>query len=207
MRRKFRSVIGIFILAFSSLLLSSCDTSSLEETFSEIEAKLIPNIRSFLAQILATLFLIFLFIRFGYKPIRKLIDKRKAILDNEVKDTKEARDSALHDAQEAQKTISESKLEAEKIIEEAEKEARKKGDIIVDDAVREARAKVEEATRKIAEEREKSLDSIKDEIVQVAIEASKQILGREFSDKDSAKLVDKFVSEIHANKDGGKDAQ
>lgn len=53
----------------------------------------------------------------------------------------------------------------------------------------------------IKQAEEASKEKIRQEIVDVALEASKQVLGREVNEKDNAKLVGTFVDEVGKEKD------
>ena len=48
----------------------------------------------------------------------------------------------------------------------------------------------------IAKSKEKALDDIHNEIVNVALDASKAILNREINEEDNSRLIEDFIKEV-----------
>lgn len=196
MKKRTKKFNFFVLFSISLILLTSCDSSSLKEDLSSIGEKLIPNIWAFLTQLLAFVVLIIVVIWLGYKPIKKYLNKRQDLIDNEVKDAKNLQDEANKNNNLALENLNSSKAEAQKIVEDATKRAQRKSEIIIEDASREAQKILEENNTNLDREKEKAIAEVKDEIVDVAILASKQILQREVNEEDSEKIVDDFVKKM-----------
>ena len=111
---KIKYLLTIFPVLF---LLTSCSTDELGNSLSgSIEAKLIPNIWAFLVQLLAFIVLIIVVTKFAYKPVRKYLDKRSQILNDERKEAEELKQKAKENFYESEKKLAEVRDNASKII-------------------------------------------------------------------------------------------
>lgn len=163
---------------------------------SQIWAKLFPNLWAFLVQFLAFLVLLVIVFRFGYKPVKKLINKRKELLENEVKETNENNLKSKEILLKNEKEIANAKVEAEKIIKKAEISAQNKANEKIIEAEAEANEIKEKATVEATRIKQEATKSIKNDIVEVALDASKAILGREINEDDSKKIVNDFIDNL-----------
>ena len=95
--------------------------------------------------------------------------------------------------------LANAKAEATKIINDATKEATIAKDKILSDANDERRQLKEKTMNEISLEKEKAMKELKDQIVDVAFEASSKILEREVNNLDNKKIVDNFVEDLNKN--------
>lgn len=184
------------------LLTSASNSSSTNTPFTPADFlnKLFPNFWSFLINFLAliVLFLVVYFI--AYKPLRKLVQARKDYIDHNIHDSEEAKAINERKAKEADSLISGAKVEASTIIQKAKTDASVKADEIKATAEKEAIQRQKDADLAIKQSEEKSREALHSEIVNIAMDASKQVLGREVSSKDNERLVDDFVKEVNSKK-------
>ncbi|MBO7121577.1 MAG: F0F1 ATP synthase subunit B, partial [Bacilli bacterium] len=82
------------------------------------------------------------------------------------------------------------------IIAKAKGDAEVSAESIIKNANEQAEARQRAADEAIAQAEEKSRRAIREEIVNVALDASKAVLGREVNKEDNAKLVDEFVDSV-----------
>lgn len=192
-----------YLTIFPTLLvLTSCDTDELGNSLSEsIEAKLFPNIWAFLVQFLAFVVLIVIVIFFAYKPVKKYLDKRKELLENERKDSETNSLKAKQNLYESEKKLAEVRDNATNIINEARQQAKKERDTILTDANQEASKIKENAYKAIEDQKNKAKASLKNEIVDVALSATSKLLEREVNDADSKNIVNEFVSNLENKKE------
>lgn len=201
MKRTFKKVTYFFLSVFSILTLSSCDMESFgDDLAGSIEEKLIPNIWAFLVQFIALVVLLIIVFYFGYKPCKRLIEKRKELLANEVKETKENNEKAQINYLESQKQLAETRKEASKIIEEANKKASKTSQEILDLTHEEIIRLREKANQDIERAKEDASKVLKDQIVDVALDASSKILSREVTKEDNSKIVEDFIKDLNKDK-------
>ena len=201
--KKKRDIIKIkylFLLLPLLISLSSCDSSQLGDQLGNgIEEKLLPNIWAFLVQLIAFVLLLIAVIFLAYKPVKKFLEKRSEMLEEEVKTTLENTQISEEKRREMISNLANAKAEATKIINDATKEATIAKDKILSDANDERRQLKEKTMNEISLEKEKAMKELKDQIVDVAFEASSKILEREVNSLDNKKIVDNFVEDLNKN--------
>jgi F-type H+-transporting ATPase subunit b len=162
--------------------------------------KLFPNGWSFLINFLALIVLFVAIYFIAYKPMKKYIDARKDYVEHNLRDSERAKAINEQKAAESDQIISDAKKEAGAIIVKAKADASTSANEIVVNAQIEAQARQKAADEAIKQEEEKSKRAIHDEIVNVALDASKQVLGREVNSKDNEKLVSDFTDSVKGDK-------
>lgn len=201
MKRTFKKGVHFFLSVFSMVALTSCDMESFgDDLASNIGSKLIPNIWAFLVQFIALIILLCIVFFFGYKPCKRLIEKRKELLTNEVKETKENNLKSQANYAESQKRLADTRKEASKIIEEATKEANKTSQEILDLTHEEIIRIRDKANKDIERAKEEATKSLKNEIVDVALDASTKILSRVVTKEDNSKIVEDFINDLNKGK-------
>ena len=199
-KRDITKIKYLFLLLPLLISLSSCDSSQLGDQLGNgIEEKLLPNIWAFLVQLIAFVLLLIAVIFLAYKPVKKFLEKRSEMLEEEVKTTHENRKISEEKRVEMISNLANAKAEATKIINDATKEATIAKDKILSDANDERRQLKEKTMNEISLEKEKAMKELKDQIVDVAFEASSKILEREVNNLDNKKIVDNFVEDLNKN--------
>ncbi len=163
-------------------------------------AKIIPNIWAFLIQFLSLIVLVIIFFVFAYKPVRKIVKKRQDAIDNEIKSAFDNNNKSKQDLQIAKQTLSDARKNADEIIENAKLEANKQKNEIIKQANEEVRQIKINADEDIKKKYESLKDDIHNEIVDVALLASKQLLKRNVDDKDNREYVKEFIKEVDLEK-------
>ena len=167
------------------------------ETIGTIGQKLIPNLLSFVVQFLSFLVLLIVVFVFAYKPVKKILKKRADYVENEIKEAKENNLQAQKNVEEAKEMIAQSKVQASEIIKNAEKQGQEKYDALIMDA----KAEVEEmkvgAQEDIERAKEEAIQDIRNEMVNVALSASEEILKREVDSEDNKRLAEDFINRLN----------
>ncbi len=158
---------------------------------------LVINISAFV------LLLLFVFL-LGYRPVVKMMKARSDAIEAEMKEAEGHLKEARLAASQKEATIEEGRKEAAAIVENAKKQATSQAEAIVDQAKADAIAIKTKADEDIALAKEKSKQEVREEIVDVALEASSQILAREVNEKDHRRLVDDFLASLEEEKGGRK---
>ena len=188
----------LFLLLASSLL-TSCSGEDLGLTSESFTSKLIPNWPSFVAQLGALVVLIVVVIVFAYKPIKKILKKRQDHIDEKIKEAEKSKLVWKENELKSKETVLASERTAADIVAEAKKTAEKEKAAILETTQLEVNKMKSEAENDIARMEEEAQEQIKKEIVNVALDASKELLGREVSSKDNVRLVEDFIEEVKKN--------
>ena len=171
--------------------------SNIGETIGTIGQKLIPNLLSFVVQFLSFLVLLIVVFVFAYKPVKKILKKRADYVENEIKEARESNLEAQKNVEEAKEIMAQSKVQASEIIKNAEKQGQEKYDALILDA----KAEVEEmkvgAQEDIERAKEEAIQDIRNEMVNVALSASEEILKREVDNEDNKRLAEDFINRLN----------
>jgi len=162
--------------------------------------KLIPNFWSFIINFAAMIVLFIAVYFLAYKPVKKYVNARKDYVEHNLRDSEQAK--AMNEAKvaEGDQIIADAKAQANAIVTKAKADATSSSEAIVAEAEKEAQTRQKAADEAIKQAEEKSRREIHDAIVNVALDASKQVLGREVNSEDNAKLVSDFADEVKGEK-------
>ncbi len=194
--KKLKNILKISPLFLILISITSCNIDDYLNLGEDIASKIFPNVWDFLVQFIAFILMIVLIIVFGYKPIKKFIEKRKSLMEEEVNEAKRKNDEANANLLASQKEIALTHEKASKIIESAVKEGNDRKDLIIADANKQAEMKIKEANIIIEKNKEEAKKEIKNEISDVALNLSSKILEREVNEEDNKKLIDDFVEKM-----------
>ena len=158
--------------------------------------KLFPNFWSLLINLVALIVLFVFLYHIAYKPVKKYLDARKEYVEKNIRDSETSKAMYEKKVLESETMISNARKEAGEIINKAKGDAEVSAESIIKSANERAEASQKAADEAIAQAEEKSRRAIHEEIVNVALDASKAVLGREVNKEDNAKLVDKFVESV-----------
>lgn len=174
-------------------LLTSC---SIDLNADDFTSKLIPNWPSFVAQVGALVVLIVVVIIFAYKPVKKIITKRQDYIESNIKEAEKSKAVWQENELKSKETVLASERTAADIVAEAKENAQKERAVILEQTQQDVVRMKKDAENDIARMEEEAQEQIKKEIVSVALDASSELLGREVSSKDNARLIEEFVEEV-----------
>lgn len=143
-----------------------------------------------------TLIIFIIFRVFLYKPVCKILDKRKELAAAEIAEAQKAKEAAEKAEKEYTARLADAKNEAADIVKQATLRAQKREDEIVSDATQKAadiRARAEE---NIEREKQRAVNEIKDEISDIVVMAASKVAQKEISAKDNEEIISKFLNEV-----------
>lgn len=176
---------------------SASSGNDLGATMASIGNKLVPNLLSFVVQFLSFLVLLLVVFFVAYKPVKRLLNKRADFIENEVKEAANNKSLALKEHETAKQIVASSKKEASDIIKAAELKGQEKYDAIVLEAKKEADNIKLEAEKDIERAKEEAVEEIRNQIVEVALTTSSEILKREVDNKDNENLAKEFINNLN----------
>ena len=162
-------------------LLSNMD--EIAKTMQSIREKLIPN-----------LFVVFFV---AYKPVKKMLAKRADHIEEEIAQAEQNHALALQETSQAKQILADSKVQASEIIARATQEGQAKYEAMMVEAEEAAREMKEAAVKDIERAKEDALQDIRNEMVSVALTASKEILKREVDSADNTRLAEDFINQLN----------
>ncbi|MBE6748279.1 MAG: ATP synthase F0 subunit B [Ruminococcaceae bacterium] len=139
--------------------------------------------------------------KLAYNPVRKFLNART----EKVEAAKAEAQKNLEEATEMKEKYDELLKESENAKAEAIKEginnARAEATEILDSAREQAKTIVDKANKNAKAKEQELIDSSRDEIVNLAIDASATLLKRDFDDADNKRLIEDFLDSLKSNGD------
>lgn len=157
------------------------------------------NLWQIVISLLNLLILFLLLKKFLYKPVRNVLEKRRAEIDLLYSSAEDAKKSALDTKNEWDEKIKGAQAEADSIIREAASKATRRGDKLLADAKEKADDIMHRAQTEAELEMKKAQEGIKREIVDVSAALTEKMLGREINENDHRSLIDSFIEKIGDN--------
>lgn len=162
----------------------------------DIINKLVPNWVSFVVQLAAFLVLVIVVIIFAYKPVKKLIKKRQDYIEDNIRQSEIAKKRANDNILKSEDTLNASYRQANEIIEQAKSDALKERNIILEETDNMVKKMKLDAQKDIEQSRIDAKEEIRKEMVNLALDASSEILSRNVNDEDNARLADDFIRSL-----------
>ena len=146
---------------------------------------------------LANLLLIFLILKkLLWKPVQKVMDERKAMVDKQFADAADAQAEAEADKAQWAEKLATADDEAAARIAEADETARRHGDRVVADAKEKAEGIIRQAEAEAELERQKATASIREEIADLSAVLAEKMLEREINADDHRAMIASFLDEV-----------
>ena len=171
--------------------------SNIGEVIKTISEKLVPNLLSFVVQFLSFLVLILAVFILAYKPVKKILKKRADYIENEIKEARESNLEAQKNVDEAKEIVASSKLQASEIIKSAEKQGQERYDRMLASANEEIIEMKKYAEKDIERAKQEAIEDIRNEMVNIALSASEEILKREVDTDDNKRLAEDFINRLN----------
>ena len=142
----------------------------------------------------------FILAKFGFPIIVKMVDERKAYIDNSLEAAKEANDRLAGIKQEGDRILSEARNEEMRILKEANEMRNKIVQDAKEQATVEAGKVIEDAKSSIQKEKEIAMRDIHNQIAVLSIDIAEKILRKNLGDQPAqVELVNKLIEEAQKN--------
>ena len=146
---------------------------------------------------LANLVILFLILKkLLFKPVKKIVDKRKKELEAEYCKAEKIQAEADAIKAEWEGKMATAEAEADKIISDAVERADSRNEVMLYESREKADQIIRKAKADIERERKDARETIKKEIVDVSQTLSEQIIGREINMDDHRDLIDRAIDRI-----------
>ena len=131
--------------------------------------------------------------KFLFGPIIKVMDVRKAMIDQQFAGAKEQEDQAKALKEQYEGALKSAREESFQIMEQARKEAKAQADKTVEDTQAKVSAMLAKAQEDINTERENAMRQMKDDVASLAMEAAGKIIGKNSGADQDLSLCDQFI--------------
>ncbi|MBQ1827883.1 MAG: F0F1 ATP synthase subunit B [Prevotella sp.] len=148
---------------------------------------------------MTVVFLVVLFIlwKYGFPVIVKMVDERKAFIDESLKKAHEANERLANIQKEGESILQEAREKQAQIL----KEAAETRDAIVEKAQDKARSEgarlLEEAKAAIEQEKKAAIADIREQVATLSVEIAEKVLKQNLKDdKSQMDLIDRMLDEV-----------
>ena len=148
---------------------------------------------------MTVVFLVVLFIlwKYGFPVIVKMVDERKAFIDESLKKAHEANERLANIQKEGESILQEAREKQAQIL----KEAAETRDAIVEKAQDKARSEgarlLEEAKAAIEQEKKAAIADIREQVATLSVEIAERVLKQNLKDdKSQMDLIDRMLDEV-----------
>ena len=153
------------------------------------------DIVNFVCVVVNLLVLYVLMKKFVFGRVTKIIDARQALLEEKKASVAKAQEEADRLKKEYQKSLENANETSVQIVKEAKSRARAEYNKIMARAAADAEAMKAGAEKAIATEREKQMDELHVQIMDLAVEAAGRIMAEKSSRETDKALYDAFIKE------------
>ncbi len=153
---------------------------------------------TFIAQILNLFIQIWLFKRFLFQPVKKIIAKRQEELNKVYSDAEAAREGAENARLDYEEQLKNAKQDAEALSERTLASARLSAGEIIQNAQSQAQSMKDKAAKEIEADRKKVMDQARGEISDMAVGIAEKLVRKELKTEGQDALIDQFINEFEA---------
>ncbi len=137
--------------------------------------------------------------RYAYGPILSIIDERRDKIQADLKEAADLRDKVDQDQKDYEERLRNIQEEARQEMQKLINEGKGIADTIREKARQDASAILEKAEKNIQFEMEKARAVLKEEVVDMTIRATEQLIKERLDDSKHKELIGDFLSRIERN--------
>ncbi|WP_111670847.1 F0F1 ATP synthase subunit B [Algoriphagus litoralis] len=161
---------------------------------------IIPSSGLIFWQLLGFLALLFILIKFAWKPMLAALEERESGIENALKAAELARNEMANLKSENEKLLQEARLERDNILKKAQEASVKMIEEAKNEAAKVAAEQIENAKAVIETEKKAALAEVKNQVAILTIEVTEKLLRKNLADEKAQRaLVDEFVKEVQLN--------
>ena len=168
----------------------------IKDELNSIGSKLIPNFFSFVVQLIALLVVIIIVMVVLYKPVKRTLVTRNDYVEKQILEAKENNTLSEQNRIQSEQEIIAARKKSSEIIASANQIAEANKAQMIEDTNEQIRKMKLNAEEEIQKAKQEAIDEVHNEIVNVALDASKELLQREINEKDSKKFVEDFLKDV-----------
>ena len=154
------------------------------------------NVWAIIASLANLLILTLIIKRFLFKPVKKIVDARRAAIDDDYARADAARTEAEELRLNYEASMAAAQQTSDQIIADASRTAEHRSNEIVAEAREKATEIRRQAEADAVLERKKAEDEMKREIADVSTQLTGKLLQREINEEDHRKLIDSFLNDL-----------
>ena len=152
------------------------------------------NIGDILATLVIFILLMMLLKKFAWGPLMGIMQQREDLIKSEIETAENSRLESQKMLDEQRSLLKDARTQAQEIVENAKKQ----GDVSREEIITTARAESgrmkDAAVQEIANERDKAISAVREEVVALSLLAATKVLGKEISEEDNRQLINETIA-------------
>ena len=148
------------------------------------------------AQMINFALAMFIIIKFGYKPVRKMMDEREALISSQLDAAAKAKIEAERMRLDYEQSLKRANQDAQDVIARAKKTAETQTAELLERARAESVKLLDQTRATLAMEREETLREIKAEVADLSVQVAGKILGQSMDASMHQQLVDESIEQM-----------
>lgn len=151
---------------------------------------------TFIFQILNLLLTAFLFKKFLFQPVKKILQKRQDEVNSLYTDAETAKTQALAAQNDYEAKLTNAHTQAEVILSDAKDAARTQSDAMLSAAREEVAALKTKAAADLELEKKKAVNAMKDRLADLAVEIAGKVTEQALDSEKHGQLIDSFIEKL-----------
>jgi len=161
---------------------------------------IIPSAGLIFWQLIGFLALLFILVKFAWKPMLASLAEREASIDGALKSAEQARNEMANLKAENEKLLQEARLERDVILKKAQEASVKMIEDAKIESSKQGAQLIESAKAVIETEKKAALTEVKNQVALLTLEVTEKLLRKKLSDdKAQVELVDQFIKDLKLN--------
>ncbi|MCH7409542.1 F0F1 ATP synthase subunit B [Belliella sp. DSM 111904] len=161
---------------------------------------ILPSSGLIIWQLIGFLALLFILVKFAWKPILSALEERETSIETALKAAEQAKAEMANLKAENEKLLQEARIERDNILKTANDAAAKMIEEAKQAAATEGAKMIESAKAVIENEKKAALNEVKNQVAQLTLEVTEKLLRKNLATDAAQKaLVDDMVKDINLN--------
>ncbi len=156
-----------------------------------------PDPGLYIWSIIIFLVLLFLLMKFAWKPLLAMLEKREDNIRQSLLDAEKARDELANVKEDTEKLLGEARTESQAIVAAGKKNAERMKDEIIEKAQSKSDALLVDAKKQIEIEKDRAIADVKAEVVNLSMEVAGKLIRKNLTKEDNLKLINESLSSIN----------
>jgi len=156
-----------------------------------------PDPGLYIWSIIIFLVLAFLLMKFAWKPLLAMLEKREDNIKHALLGAEKARDELANVKEDTEKLLNEARTESQAIVAAGKKNAERMKDEIIENAQSKSDVLLADAKKQIHLEKDRAIADVKAEVINLSMEVAKKLIKKNLSTEDNLKLINDSISSIN----------
>lgn len=155
-----------------------------------------PDPGLYIWTIIVFLVLAFLLMKFAWKPLLAMLEKREENIKLALLDAEKARDELANVKEDTEKLLNEARTESQTIVAAGKKNAERMKEEIVDKAQSKSDVLIADAKKQIQLEKDRAITDVRAEVVNLSMQVAEKLIKKNLSKEDNLKLINESMNSI-----------